>query len=180
MSRIGKIPVSVPQGVSVSINEQTVTVKGPKGTMIQTCSASVSFELKDSSIIIGRNDENKQTKAFHGLYRNLINNMIIGVFKGFSKTLLITGVGYKAEVKDNILILSLGYSSDVYMIIPQGILVAVEAGNKVKVSGINKQQIGEFAANIRKFRPIEPYKGKGIRYENEFVRRKVGKKAGVK
>jgi len=178
MSRIGKIPVKVPQGVKVSFANNLMTVEGPKGKLTQSYHPIITFEDKGSEIVVGRPNEEKQTKSFHGLYRNLLNNMVTGVSTGFSRTLLITGVGYKAEVKGNILILSLGYSSDIYIGIPEGITVTAEA-SKVVVSGIDKQRVGELASQIRKLRPPEPYKGKGIRYDNEKIRRKVGK-SGVK
>jgi len=178
MSRIGKIPVKVPQGVKVSFANNLMTVEGPKGKLTQSYHPIITFEDKGSEIVVGRPNEEKQTKSFHGLYRNLLNNMVTGVSAGFSRTLLITGVGYKAEVKGNILILSLGYSSDIYIGIPEGITVTAEA-SKVVVSGIDKQRVGELASQIRKLRPPEPYKGKGIRYDNEKIRRKVGK-SGVK
>jgi len=178
MSRIGKIPVKVPQGVKVSFANNLMTVEGPKGKLTQSYHPIITFEDKGSEIVVGRPNEEKQTKSFHGLYRNLLNNMVTGVSTGFSRTLLITGVGYKAEVKGNILILSLGYSSDIYIGIPEGITVTTEA-SKVVVSGIDKQRVGELASQIRKLRPPEPYKGKGIRYDNEKIRRKVGK-SGVK
>jgi len=178
MSRIGKIPVKVPQGVKVSFANNLMTVEGPKGKLTQSYHPIISFEDKGTEIVVSRPNEEKQTKSFHGLYRNLLNNMVTGVSAGFSRTLLITGVGYKAEVKGNILILSLGYSSDVYIGIPEGIAITAEA-SKVTVSGIDKQRVGELASQIRKLRPPEPYKGKGIRYDNEKIRRKVGK-SGVK
>jgi len=178
MSRIGKIPVKVPQGVKVSFANNLLTVEGPKGKLTQSYHPIITFEDKGGEIIVSRPNDEKQTKSFHGLYRNLLNNMVAGVSTGFSRTLLITGVGYKAEVKGNILILSLGYSSDVYIGIPEGITITAEA-SKVIVSGIDKQRVGELASQIRKLRPPEPYKGKGIRYENEKIIRKVGK-SGVK
>jgi len=178
MSRIGKIPVKVPQGVKVSFANNLMTVEGPKGKLTQSYHPIITFEDKGSEIIVSRPNDEKQTKSYHGLYRNLLNNMVAGVSAGFSRTLLITGVGYKAEVKGNILILSLGYSSDVYIGIPEGMTITAEA-SKVIVSGIDKQRVGEMASQIRKLRPPEPYKGKGIRYENEKIIRKVGK-SGVK
>ncbi|MCL2138066.1 MAG: 50S ribosomal protein L6 [Treponema sp.] len=178
MSRIGKIPVNVPQGVKVSFAPDLITVEGPKGKLCQKYHPVISFEEDGNVIIVKRANEEKQTKAFHGLYRNLLNNMVTGVSAGFTKVLIITGVGYRAELADKILILRLGYSNDIYFGIPDGITITVE-GSKVSVSGIDKQQVGELAAQIRKLRPPEPYKGKGIRYENEKILRKVGK-SGVK
>jgi large subunit ribosomal protein L6 len=179
MSRIGKIPVKVPQGVKVSFHDNVMTVEGPKGKLSQKFHPVVTFENKGGEIVVGRLNEEKQTVAYHGLYRNLLNNMVIGVSSGFSKSLIITGVGYRAEVQGKILSMSLGYSSDVYVGIPEGLAVTTDAQGKVIISGINKQQVGEFASQIRKLRLPEPYKGKGIRYENEQIRRKVGK-SGVK
>jgi large subunit ribosomal protein L6 len=179
MSRIGKIPVKVPQGVKVSFHDEVMTVEGPKGKLSQTYHPVVTFEDKGKEIVVGRLNNEKQTVAYHGLYRNLLNNMVIGVSAGFSKTLIITGVGYRAEVQGSILIMSLGYSSDVYVGIPEGISVAADAQGKVVVTGIDKQRVGEFAAQIRKLRLPEPYKGKGVKYDNEQIRRKVGK-SGVK
>jgi large subunit ribosomal protein L6 len=179
MSRIGKIPVKVPKGVKVTFTDELMTVEGPKGKLSQTFHSVISFEDKGEEIVVSRAKEEKQTKAFHGLYRNLLNNMVTGVSSGFSKTLVITGVGYRAEVQGNLLVMSLGYSSDVYVGIPEGITVTADTGGKITVSGIDRQKIGELASQIRKLRPPEPYKGKGIRYEDEQIRRKVGK-SGVK
>jgi large subunit ribosomal protein L6 len=179
MSRIGKIPVKVPQGVKVSFQDEVMVVEGPKGKLSQKYHPVVTFEDKGEEIVVGRVNNEKQTMAYHGLYRNLLNNMVIGVSAGFSKALIITGVGYRAEVQGNILNMSLGYSSDIYVGIPEGITVTADAQGKLVVTGINKQQVGEFASQIRKLRLPEPYKGKGIRYEDEQIRRKVGK-SGVK
>jgi large subunit ribosomal protein L6 len=179
MSRIGKIPVKIPAGVKVTFADDVMTVEGPKGKLTQKYHPIIKFENKGAEIVVSRPDDEKQTKAYHGLYRNLLNNMVTGVSSGFSRSLVITGVGYKAEVKGNLLVLSLGYSSDVYVGIPEGLTVTAEAGNKVVVSGIDKQRVGELASQIRKLRAPEPYKGKGIRYDDEKIIRKVGK-SGVK
>ena len=179
MSRIGKIPVKVPQGVKVTFADEIITVEGPKGKLTQKYHPVIAFEDKGEEIIVSRANEEKQTKAFHGLYRNLLNNMVTGVSAGFSKTLIITGVGYRAEVQGKLLVMGLGYSTDIYVGIPDGLTVTADAGGKVTISGIDKQRVGELAAQIRKLRPPEPYKGKGIRYEDERIRRKVGK-SGVK
>jgi len=179
MSRLGKIPVKVPAGVKVAFANDIITVEGPKGKLTQKYHPIISFEDKGAEVVVSRDNDEKQTKAFHGLYRNLLNNMVTGVSSGFSKTLIITGVGYRAEVQGNLLVLSLGYSNDIYFGVPDGIGIATEAGGRVIVSGIDKQRVGEIASQIRKLRPPEPYKGKGIRYENEKIRRKVGK-SGVK
>jgi large subunit ribosomal protein L6 len=155
-----------------------MTVEGPKGKLTQKYHPVISFENKGGEIIVSRSSEEKQVKAFHGLYRNLLNNMVKGVSTGFTKTLIITGVGYRAEVQGRILVMNLGYSSDIYIGVPDGLAITAD-GTKVTVSGIDKQRVGELAAQIRKLRPPEPYKGKGIRYEDEKIRRKVGK-SGVK
>ena len=178
MSRIGKIPVKIPGGVKVSFANEIITVEGPKGKLTQKYHPQIIFEEKGDEIVVSRPNEEKQNKAFHGLYRNLLNNMVIGVTSGFSKTLVVTGVGYRAEVQGNLLVLNLGFSNDIYMGIPDGMTVTAEGG-RVVVSGIDKQRVGELASQIRKLRPPEPYKGKGIRYEDEQIRRKVGK-SGVK
>jgi len=179
MSRIGKIPVKVPSGVKVSFQNDEITVEGPKGKLKQKYHPVITFENKGGEIIVSRNSDEKQIKAFHGLYRCLLNNMVTGVSSGFSKSLIITGVGYRAEVQGKILSMSLGYSSDIYVAVPEGITAAVDQTGKITVSGIDKHQVGEFAAQIRKLRGPEPYKGKGIRYEDETIKRKVGK-SGVK
>ena len=184
MSRIGKIPVKIPAGVKVNFAQdpktgsEVITVEGPKGKLTQKYHPIIKFEDRGGEIVVSRPNEEKQTKAFHGLYRNLLNNMVTGVSTGFTRALIITGVGYKAEVQGKLLVLSLGFSSDVYVGIPDDITVTAEGG-KVVVSGINKQRVGELASQIRKLRSPEPYKGKGIRYEEEKIRRKVGK-SGVK
>ncbi|MDR0402910.1 MAG: 50S ribosomal protein L6 [Treponema sp.] len=178
MSRIGKIPVKLPQGVKVNFQNDLITVEGPKGTLSQKYHPVISFEEKDGEINVGRANEEKQTKAFHGLYRNLLNNMVTGVSSGFTRVLIINGVGYRAEVQEKLLVMSLGYSNDIYVGIPDGLAVTAEAG-KVTITGIDKQKVGEFASQVRRLRAPEPYKGKGIRYEDERIRRKVGK-SGVK
>ncbi|MHC6202436.1 50S ribosomal protein L6 [Breznakiellaceae bacterium SP9] len=179
MSRIGKVPVDIPSGVKVNFENQIITVEGPKGKLTQNFNPLISFKQEGNIIEVNRANDEKQTKSYHGLYRNLLNNMVIGVSTGFSKTLIITGVGYRAELQGNLILMNLGYSSDIYIGIPEGIKVGIEGNSKITVSGINKQVIGEFAAQIRKLRVPEPYKGKGIKYENEIIRRKVGK-SGVK
>jgi len=179
MSRIGKIPVKVPRGVKVSFANDVMTVEGPKGKLTQKYHPIITFEDKGEEIMVSRPNEEKQTKAFHGLYRNLLNNMVIGVSSGFSRSLVVTGVGYRAEVQGKLLVMSLGFSSDIYVGIPEGITVTTDPGGRIVVNGIDKKKVGELASQIRKLRKPEPYKGKGIRYENEHIRRKVGK-SGVK
>ncbi|MBP3417079.1 MAG: 50S ribosomal protein L6 [Spirochaetaceae bacterium] len=179
MSRIGKLPVTVPAGVKVDIQNNVICVEGPKGKLCQDYTANVKVELNDGVISVVRVDESKASNAAQGLYRNLINNMVTGVTVGFTKNLIITGVGFRAEVQGNLLVMNLGYSSDFIAMIPENLTVTVEGQNKVIVAGIDKQAVGEFCAQIRKLRKPEPYKGKGIRYETETIRRKVGK-SGVK
>lgn len=180
MSRIGKLPVAIPAGVKVTIADNSLTVEGPKGKLSRSYNAMVQVKLEDAAVSITRVNETKEARSFHGLYRNLIHNMVVGVSQGFSKTLIINGVGYRAEVQGKLLVMALGYSTDFIALIPEGIEVKVEPqGNKVIISGIDKEKVGEFAAQIRKLRLPEPYKGKGIRYETEVIKRKVGK-TGVK
>ena len=179
MSKIGKLPVAVPAGVTVTCSDGLVSVKGPKGELSQKISNTIKVEVKDGEVVLTTLDDSKQTNAFHGLYRNLIHNMVVGVTTGFSKSLVITGVGYRAEVQGKILMLNLGYSNDFFATIPDGLTVTADAQGKVTVSGIDKQQVGEFCSQIRKLRKPEPYKGKGVRYETEVIRRKGGK-TGVK
>lgn len=179
MSKLGKLPVAVPAGVTVSVNDGVVAVKGPKGELKQAYDKSVNVEVKGSEVLVTPLDNEKQTGAFHGLYRNLIHNMVVGVSQGFSKTLIINGVGYRAEVQGKLLMMNLGFSNDFYAAIPEGLTVTADANGKIVISGADKQKVGEFSAQIRKLRLPEPYKGKGIRYETEVIRRKVGK-TGVK
>ncbi|MCI7435165.1 MAG: 50S ribosomal protein L6 [Spirochaetia bacterium] len=179
MSKVGKLPVAISAGVTVTVANNVVTVKGPKGELKQDFSSDVKVEVKDNEVVVSLENTTKQANAFHGLYRNLINNMVVGVTTGFTKTLVITGVGYRAEIQGKILMLNLGFSNDIFVTIPEGLTVTADAQGKVTISGISKQLVGEFSAQIRKLRMPEPYKGKGIRYENEVIRRKVGK-TGVK
>lgn len=180
MSRIGIRPVQIPQGVKVAVSPTSVTVEGPKGKLVQEYIPEVEIAVEGSTVVVNRKNDSKQAKAFHGLYRNLINNMVIGVSQGFKKTLVLNGVGYRAELQGNLLVMSLGYSTDFAVVIPQGLAATVEAnGQKVVVSGIDRALLGKFASEVRSLREPEPYKGKGIRYEDEKIRRKVGK-TGVK
>lgn len=179
MSKIGKLPVAIPAGVTVTVNPSEVVVKGPKGELKQNYNENVKVEVKGSEVIVTPVSNTKVANSAHGLYRNLISNMVTGVTTGYTKSLVITGVGYRAEVQGKMLVMNLGYSSDFIAIIPEGLSVVTDAQGKVTVSGISKQQVGEFCAQIRKLRKPEPYKGKGIRYETEVIRRKVGK-TGVK
>ena len=179
MSKIGKLPVAIPAGVSVTVAPSLVTVKGPKGELKQSFNDKVTVEVAGAEVLVKVAEESKAADAAHGLYRNLIHNMVTGVSAGFTKSLIITGVGYLAEVKGNELVMNLGYSSDFIATIPQGLTVTADANGKISITGIDKQQVGEFAAQLRTLRKPEPYKGKGVRYETEVIRRKVGK-TGVK
>ncbi len=179
MSKVGKLPVAVPAGVTVTMSDGVTAVKGPKGELKQSYSENVSVEFKDGQITVAPKEDTKAANSAHGLYRALISNMVTGVTNGFTKTLIITGVGYRAEVQGKQLVMNLGYSSDFIAVIPEGLTVVADAQGKVTISGIDKQLVGEFSAQIRKLRAPEPYKGKGIRYETEVIRRKVGK-TGVK
>lgn len=179
MSRVGKLPITIPAGVKVSISAGAFTVEGPKGKLSQTYHDDViEVKVDGTEVVVTRKNDELQTRAYHGLYRSLLNNMIIGVSKGFTKTLVINGVGYKVEVQGKLLVMALGYSNDFTVIIPEGIEVKVDQ-LKVIISGASKEAVGEFASQVRKLRGPEPYKGKGIRYEDEVIIRKVGK-SGVK
>ena len=179
MSKVGKLPVSIPAGVTVSVDSGIVTVKGAKGELKQAVNNKVTVEVKGSEVVVNPVDNSKAANAAHGLYRVLINNIVIGVSQGFSKTLIINGVGYRAEVKGKELVMNLGYSNDFIAIIPEGLTVTTDPSGKITIAGIDKQRVGEFSAQLRTLRMPEPYKGKGIRYDNEVIRRKVGK-TGVK
>jgi len=179
MSRIGKLPITIPQGVKINITPDTFTVEGPKGKLSQAYHQDIEIKIEDNKGIVTRKNELKKTKAMHGLYRNLLNNMVIGVTQGFKKALMINGVGFRAEMKGKSLVLSVGYSNPVVYMVPEGLKIECETQNKVVVSGIDKAKVGQVAAEIRSIRPPEPYKGKGIKYETEVIRRKVGK-TGVK
>jgi large subunit ribosomal protein L6 len=179
MSKIGKLPVAVPAGVTVAIKDNEISVKGANGELKQKFSKNVEVAFENNEITVKTLNASRQANADHGLYRALINDMVKGVTNGFTKSLVINGVGFRAEVKGKELVMNLGYSNDFIAVIPEGITVAADPSGKIDVSGINKQQIGEFCAQIRKLRLPEPYKGKGIRYSTEVIRRKVGK-TGVK
>lgn len=174
MSRIGKIPVEIPAGVEVNINGQDVSVKGPKGTLTLCVSAPITAKVDGASVVVTRPDDQRESRSLHGLTRTLIANMIEGVTNGYSKVLEIQGTGYRVNQKGAGLEFQLGFSHPVNVEPPEGITFKVE-GNRVTVEGISKEQVGEVAANLRKIRPPEPYKGKGVRYLGENVRRKVGK-----
>lgn len=175
MSRIGKLPIPLPQGVTAEVAGQDVKVKGPKGELNLTISEPIKVTLEDNSILVSRPDDEATSKSLHGLSRTLIANNVQGVSEGFSKSLEIVGTGYRAASKGSNVELALGLSHPVVVSPPDGVTLTVEGNNKIIVSGISKQAVGEVAANIRKLRKPEPYKGKGIRYEGERVRRKAGK-----
>ena len=179
MSKVGKLPVALPAGVNVTVANGVITVKGPKGELKQSFHDEIDIKVEGTEVVLTTKNDAKQTNAYHGLYRSLINNMVKGVTDGFTKTLVITGVGYRAEVKGKELVMNLGYSSDYIAIIPDGLTVVATPDGKLTVTGIDKQLVGEFCSQVRKLRKPEPYKGKGIRYETEVIRRKVGK-TGVK
>lgn len=179
MSRIGKLPVPIPEKVTITVNSGKVTVEGPKGKLEQTFNpAYVAMTVEDNEFRVAPVGTNRHSRALYGTVRSLVNGMVEGVTKGFVKDLVISGVGFRAAVNGKVLKLELGYSHDINHPIPDGLTVTVADQTKVKVEGYDKQAVGQFAAQVRKFYPVEPYKGKGVRIEGEFVRRKEGKKAG--
>ena len=175
MSRIGKQPIPVPSGVEVKIDGDTVTVKGPKGELSQSFSSAMKIEQGEGVVTVTRPDDERDNRALHGLTRTLVANMVAGVSEGFFKNLEIQGVGYRAAMKGSTLEMQLGFSHPVVVVPPDGITFEVPAPTKVVVSGIDKQKVGQISANIRRLRRPDPYKGKGVRYEGEQIRRKVGK-----
>lgn len=179
MSRIGKLPIPVPGGVEIKIGEELIEVKGPKGVLTTPVSKVLDYEIKDNHVHITRKNETRESNAQHGLRRTLLANCVEGVTKGFSKALEVIGVGYRVAVKGNMVELQVGYSHPVLVDLPEGIKAAVE-GQVLTLSGINKELVGETAARIRRIRKPEPYKGKGIKYVTETIRRKVGKSGGKK
>jgi large subunit ribosomal protein L6 len=175
MSRIGRLPIPLPAGVTVEISGQDIAVKGPKGELKLTIAKPITISQEDGNVIVARPDDEAVSKSLHGLSRTLIANNVHGVSEGFTKALEIVGTGYRAALKGSTVELSLGFSHPVVVTPPEGITLVVEGNTKIIVSGIDKQAVGEMAANIRKLRKPEPYKGKGVRYEGERVRRKAGK-----
>ena len=177
MSRVGKRPISIPDGVTVTVSGGTVAVKGPKGQLSERVPSEINVAVEGGEVQVTRPDERKSTRALHGLTRALVANMVTGVTSQFSKELEIQGVGYRAETQGKKLVLNVGYSHPVEMEIPEGLKVSVDRNVAVKIEGSSRQNVGQFAADVRSVRPPEPYKGKGIRYVGEHVRRKVGKAA---
>ena len=180
MSRIGRAPIAVPAGVEVSIaDNNVVTVKGPKGTLVEQFHPNMTITLADGVITVTRPNDLKENRALHGLTRTLVHNMIVGVTEGYKKSLDVNGVGYRVALEGGKLVMNLGYSHQVIMEAPEGITIEAPTPNQIVISGYDKQLVGQFAANVREKRPPEPYKGKGIKYSDEVIRRKVGK-TGVK
>ncbi len=175
MSRIGRLPIPVPNGVTVDIDGQLLKVTGPKGNLDLTVVEPIKVALDDGSVVVSRPNDERRNRALHGLTRSLVNNMIIGVTEGYSKKMEISGTGYRVVAKGSDLEFSLGYSHPVLVKAPEGIQFGVEAPTKFTITGIDKQQVGEIAAKIRKIRKLDPYKGKGVRYADEVIRRKAGK-----
>ncbi|MFH1287935.1 MAG: 50S ribosomal protein L6 [bacterium] len=180
MSRVGKMPIDINSEVKVQLENDVLTVQGPKGRLTQQLLKGINFKLEDKKIVLTRNSDEKKDKAFHGLMRSLVANMVKGVTEGFKKELDIIGVGFRAQVKDKKLIMQLGFSHPVEYSAPDGIVLSVdEKGTRITVSGFDKQLVGEAASTVRRFKKPEPYKGKGIRYVNEYIRKKAGKAAGA-
>ena len=177
MSRVGNQPINIADGVQVEIKKGAVGVSGPKGKLSQEIQGPIKVEQRNGQLLVERANDSKISKSLHGLYRTLIDNMVVGVTKGFEKELEIVGVGYKGELRNDKLVLQLGYSHPIVLVPPDEIKIEVDGGTKIKVSGIDKELVGKVAAKIRSFRPPEPYKGKGIKYRNEHIRRKAGKTA---
>ncbi|MCD7901446.1 MAG: 50S ribosomal protein L6 [Bacteroides sp.] len=184
MSRIGKLPISIPTGVTVDFKDETITVKGPKGELSQYINPLINISVEDGQITLGRSSDEKQERAFHGLYRSLVNNMVIGVSEGYKKSLELVGVGYRASNNGNIIELSLGYTHPIFIQLPPEIKVETKSErNKnplIILESCDKQLLGQVCSKIRSFRKPEPYKGKGIKFVGEVIRRKSGKSAGAK
>jgi large subunit ribosomal protein L6 len=175
MSRIGRLPIDVPAGVDVTVNDRAVTVKGPKGELALTVAQPITVKLEDGRVLVSRPDDERESRSLHGLTRTLIANNILGVTQGYTKSLDVVGTGYRVQARGANVEFALGFSHPVLVEPPAGITFTVEGNNRLTVSGIDKQAVGETAANIRKIRKPEPYKGKGVRYTGEVVRRKAGK-----
>ena len=179
MSRIGLKPITIPAGVDVNVNGTTVTVKGPNGTLSMDAHPNMTVSIEGSEVIVSRPNDDQENRSLHGLTRTLIHNMIVGVTEGFKKNLEVNGVGYRVQMQGNNLVMNLGFSHQVTMEAPEGIKVECPSANAIVISGADKQMVGQFAAQVREKRPPEPYKGKGIKYAEEHIRRKEGK-AGKK
>ncbi len=179
MSRVGRKPIPVISGIKVAVSDRHVTVKGPKGELEATVHDDITVELKDNQILLSRHSDNKQQRALHGLWRALLAGMVHGVNEGYARKLELIGVGYRAEMKAKKLQLTIGYSHPILFSPPEGVTIQTPTQTSIVVTGIDKQLVGQVAAKIRSFRPPEPYKGKGIRYEGEYVRRKAGKAAAA-
>lgn len=178
MSRIGRAPIAIPAGVEVKLNGSVITVKGPKGVLTRDIGTDIACKIENNHILFSRSSDDKEIRSKHGLYRALVNNMVTGVTKGYSRNLIIFGIGYKAQVNGNKLVLNIGYSHPVEMTAPTGITFACPTQTEIVVSGIDKELVGQMAANIKAQRVIEPYHGYGVRYKEEPVILKEGKKAG--
>lgn len=179
MSRVGKLPIKIPQGIQISLEQLMLTISGPKGTLVRSVPEQLDLEVDQETIHVRRRDDSRGSRSLHGLLRALVFNMVEGVSQGFTKTLEIQGTGYRADVQNNMLNLSLGYSRPINFALPEGVKATVERQNVIRLEAIDKELLGETAARIRALRAVEPYKGKGIRYAGEKVHRKVGK-AGSK
>jgi large subunit ribosomal protein L6 len=175
MSRLGKLPISVPKGTQVAVNGSQLVVKGPKGTLSRELAPEIELTVEANEVLVNLASHSQSKGNLHGLWRQLINNMVLGTTSGFEKKLQLIGVGYRAAVQGKVLDLQVGYSHPTQIAIPEGIEVKIDKNVSISITGIDKQKVGQFAANVRAFRKPEPYKGKGIRYENEYVRRKAGK-----
>jgi large subunit ribosomal protein L6 len=178
MSRIGKLPIVVPKGVTVELSEDTVSAKGPKGSLSYSLPSLVSVIQEEGNIIVNRASDEQKARAMHGLARTLVSNLVTGVSTGFSRAIEINGVGYTVETKGSYVVFNLGYSHPIYYEIPEGVSITLNGKTKLTVSGADKQAVGSSAAKIRSFRPPEPYKGKGVKYVDEVIRRKDGKSGG--
>ncbi len=182
MSRIGKLPITIPAGVTVTVKDQDITVKGPKGVLVQTVNPNITVEVEGNECKVSRTNDEKQNRAFHGLYRSLINNMVTGVSEGYKKTLELVGVGYRASNQGQVLELSLGYTHTIYLVLPEEIKIETKSERNqnpvIMLESTDKQLLGQVCAKIRSFRMPEPYKGKGVKFKGEIIRRKAGKSAG--
>ena len=177
MSRVGKNPIAIPSGVTVTVQGDSVTVKGPKGELSQALVHGVTAAVADGQVVVSRPNDSKQSRASHGLVRALVNNMVTGVSQGFERKLEVIGVGYRADVKGSQLVMNLGYSHSINYDIPSGVAVSVDKQNVITIQGIDKQRVGQVAAEVRAFRSPDSYKGKGVRYQGEYIRLKTGKSA---